>query len=132
MSESRRCLECSHKFTVCKFNSQRQKYCKRAVCVRVRKKRRQREYHHRRYRSDKTFQEAKRCQSRDYARVRREAAKARSKRLVGDLDPMDILTGVVSQLADEKNPFLLSEILRVYSLRGRQLSQGAVVSGPAP
>lgn len=131
MSQSGICAACGKPFTFCRFNGHHQEYCTRPGCVRRRKQARQRKSHNKRYRDDPEFQAAKRAKSKEYMRERRRREKevAKKKR---DYDPMDILTGVVSQLTAEDNPDVIREQLRSYSARGRQLSHSCPLSGPAP
>ncbi len=131
MSHSRICAACGKPFTCCRYNKHHQKYCKRPGCVRRRKRERQRASHNRRYRDDKVYQEEKRRKSREYMRVRRRQKKEAAEE-ARNYDPMDILTGVVSQLTSENDPEALRERLRSYSSRGRQLSHVGAFSLAEP
>lgn len=130
------CKACGKPLTVCQYNAHHQIYCNRAICVRRRKQKRQREYHNRRYQSDEDFRAEKQHKSREYMRERRSKEKAAA--LVAlqaeacKISPMDILTGVVSQLTDEDDPMVILERLRTYSVRGRQLSHESLVSELPP
>lgn len=124
MKESPLCKACGKPLTVCRYNAHHQIYCNRPTCVRRRKQKRQRESHNRRYQSDEDFRAEKQHKSRKYMRERRSKEKAALQVEACAISPMDILTGVVSQLTDEDDPLVILERLRTYSVRGRQLSHG--------
>jgi len=125
------CAACGKPFTLCRFNEHHQIYCTRPKCVRKRKQERQRKSHNKRYREDPEYQAAKRKKSKDYMRERRRKEKASAEEKLS-YDPMDILTGVVSQLTSEDDPEVVRERLRSYSARGRQLSHFGSLSGQSP
>lgn len=131
MNQTRICAACGKPFTLCCFNKHRQIYCTRARCVRRRKRERQRKSVNKRYRDDPEYQAAKRAKSKEYMRERRHKEEAVAKKQQ-DYDPMDILTGVVSQLTSEDNPEIVMERLRSYSTRGRQLSHVCPISAADP
>lgn len=136
MKDSPLCKACSTPFTACRFNAHHQVHCKRPSCVRRRKQKRQREWHNRRYQSDEDFRGKKQNISREYMRERRRKEKAAAvvalQAEACAISPLDILTGVVSQLTGEDDPQLVLERLRTYSVRGRQLSHRVAVSGLSP
>lgn len=127
MNQTRICAACGKPFTLCDFNKHHQIYCTRAVCVRRRKRERQRKSHNKRYREDPEHRAAKRKKAKEYMRERRRREKIAEKKK-RDYDPMDILTGVVSQLTSEDNPEAVMDRLRSYSARGRQLSHVCPIS----
>lgn len=136
MKKSPLCAACGKPLMVCRYNAHHQIYCNRSICVRRRKRKRQRESHNRRYQSDKDFRAKKQRKSREYMRERRSKEKAAAvaalQAEVCAISPMDVLTGVVSQLTDEDDPEVIHERLRTYSVRGRQLSHEPLVSGLPP
>ena len=131
MSNSPLCQACGKPLKRCRFNGHHQKYCKRSTCVRRRKQERQRISHNRRYREDLEYQERKRRYSLKYMRARRQKERE-ADTVASEISPIDILTGVVSQLVDEDDPTIIRERLKCYSIRGRQLSQLGPVLGRSP
>jgi hypothetical protein len=122
------CDECGKSFKVCKFNAYHQKYCMRTGCIHKRKKRRQREYQNKRYHTDDEYREKKRKAACKNARQRRSknkfdakfSKKKQTKKI--EINPLEVLMGVVAQLTDECNPAIVHERLLSYEIRGRQLS----------
>ena len=129
------CEECGRLFKVCKFNAYHQKYCTRSGCVHKRKKRRQRESQNKRYHTDDEYKEKKRkaaCKNaRRHRSKKKSDAKVSQKKQAQkiEINPLEVLMGVVAQLTDECNPTVVHERLLSYEVRGRQLSQISSISG---
>jgi hypothetical protein len=125
------CQACGKPLKRCRYNGHHQKYCKRSTCILRRKQERQRISYNRRYREDLEYQEQKRRYSLEYMRARRQKERE-ADTVASEISPIDILTGVVSQLVDEDDPAIIRERLKCYSIRGRQLSQQSVALGRSP
>lgn len=116
------CAHCGCRFEVCRYNAHHQKYCKRRKCVAERKRLRQRKQYRAKYRSDEEFRESEKKRAREGISKRRKMVGQEHGTLCG-IDPVHVLTAVVSQLTDERDPVCVMERVRSFAGRGRLLTQ---------
>ena len=133
MSTQTVCQFCNKTYKPSRHNAHHQKYCTRKGCVRRRKRLRQKKWHNERYQNDEVFRKAKQGSSREVMRKRREReARTAADSDSNSRDPTHVITGLVSQFVDEKDPEALQEYLNFYAHRGRQLSQSVHHPGRSP
>jgi hypothetical protein len=123
-----RCAHCGRAFVPDRYNAHHQKYCTDADCVRERKRLRQREWGSRRRASDARFRARGNARCAAANRRRRAGAKAclePAGTAVGQVAVADVLTGLLSQLADTSDPELLRTSMDAYAARGRRLALSA-------
>jgi hypothetical protein len=123
-----RCAHCGRAFSPDLYNAHHQQYCTDADCVRERKRLRQREWAARRRASDVLFRARENARCAAANRRRRAAEKASCEpetAAVGEVAVADVLTGLLSQLADTSDPVLLRTSMAAYAARGRRLALSA-------
>ena len=123
-----RCAHCVRAFAPDRYNAHHQKYCTHAECMRDRKRLRQREWEARRRAEDAEFRAAWRARCAAANARRRAAAKASREpeaTAVGQIAVTDVLTGLLSQLADTSDPVLVGASMAAYAARGHRLALSA-------
>lgn len=127
------CQFCNQPYKPSRYNAHHQKYCTRKGCVKRRKRLRQKKWHNEKYQNDEDFRKAKQKSSRELMRKRRQQeARAAARLGASSADPTHVITGLISQLVDEKDPKALQRHLNSYAHRGRQLSQSVQHPGRSP
>jgi hypothetical protein len=119
------CAHCGRAFVPNRYNAHHQKYCTHADCVRDRKRLRQREWEARRRAEDAEFRATWRARCGAANARRRAAAKASREpeaTALGQVAVTDVLTGLLSQLADTSDPVLVCASMAAYAARGRRLA----------
>lgn len=121
------CQHCGGRFKVCRYNGHHQKFCTRKRCVADRKRLRQRRCYRAQYRSDEAFRESERKRAREGMARRRAAGAGVDDSPPGfGVDPLHVVTAVVSQLTDEKDPVCVMERVRSFAGWGRMLTESCL------
>ena len=122
------CAHCGRSFAPDRYNALHQKYCTHGECMRDRKRLRQREWEARRRAEDAEFRATWRARCAAANARRRATAKASREpeaAAVGHVAVTDVLTGLLSQLADTSDPVLVGASMAEYAARGRRLALSA-------
>ncbi|MBT7165806.1 MAG: hypothetical protein HN849_16170 [Victivallales bacterium] len=119
------CAHCGRAFVPNRYNAHHQKYCTHGDCVRDRKRLRQRKWGASKRASDAEFRARENARCAAANQRRRTAAKAcrdPAGTVVGQVAVADVLTGLLSQLADTTDPVLLRASMAAYAARGQRLA----------
>lgn len=128
------CVQCEKRFTPCRFNAHRQKFCS-PECRASRDRARKRKYYNKRYRNDAEFQEAERQRCKAGLDQRRKQAREDNSKPppVSPLDAVNLQLLTVGMLSSNLECMDLQEVLSVarsYESRGQALAIGAVPTSP--
>ncbi|MBN1610541.1 MAG: hypothetical protein JW940_28180 [Polyangiaceae bacterium] len=127
-----RCESCGLTYRTEPRSGERQKYCTRPECVLRRKRRRQREWAAERCVSDPGFAAAARERCAAANRRRRAAERARAGPELSPVFLAEVVTGLLSQLADTNDPVQLRQTMAAYGDRGRRLALELRMAPNAP
>lgn len=119
------CVHCGRRFRVCRYNGHHQKFCTRKKCMTDRKRLRQRKWYRNQYRSDEAFRESEKERAREGIARRRSVGDDGGDSVPG-VDPLHVVTAVVSQLTDEKDPVCVMERVRSFAGWGRMLTESCL------
>ncbi|MBT4818998.1 MAG: hypothetical protein HN742_40325 [Lentisphaerae bacterium] len=120
-----RCDHCHRSYRPDRHNTHHQKYCRDPVCVRERKRQRQREWDAKRRAEDPDFRRKGNSRCAAANRRRRAAEKERRDAPVAPLPPEllpEVVLGLLSQLTDIDDPADLRTSVHQYAARGQRLA----------
>lgn len=128
-----RCLHCGRKFRPDIYNHHHQKWCSVPGCRRARDCERKRRYYSKRIAREPQFlnSERRRCRA-GMRRCRSRRAKANAELVTAILAlpaAGELLTGMVSHLADSTDPRVIVEVMDRYAQRGRLLANSVPIRG---
>lgn len=130
-----RCKACGRSIHPDRYNISRQKFCTKPVCVRERKRKRQREWHARQLEKDPEFREKGNKRCRNANRRRRSAIRAGLKLSGPDTywaGVSEVIIGLMSQMIDSNDPVRVHASIHQYAARGRRMALSARTAGLPP
>jgi len=129
-----RCEDCGRSFRPDRYNISRQKFCTDPICVRERKRKRQREWHARQLEKDSEFRQNMNRRCLNANRRRRSASRAGPDSTGLDTywaGAPEVIIGLMSQIIDSDDPARVSASLHQYVVRGHRLALSACTAvGP--
>lgn len=127
------CRHCGRKFRPDLYNHHHHEWCSEPECRRARDRERKRKHYRRRMEREEQFRESERQRCREAMRRcrsrRKQSDDGAAVAVLAQVPAQELLTGLVSHLADTSDPYAVAQMMSRYAERGRRLAVAPRVRG---